>query len=275
MTHPEPFAFTIRGVRGGTVAIGPEYARHGGHTTCFSLHTPEGMLLIDAGTGLAAADADIDLQAVALPIVFLFTHFHLDHLTGLPFFRPLYQKGRSIRMLGDPARTDDWPGALRRFCSPPYWPVDMATAGADIRMERLPEAGSAVLLGARVAWCPVWHPQGCLAYRLDLPAASIVVATDHECGDPDLDRRFVAFCRGADALIYDAQYTPDEYPRHRGLGHSTWRDGVAIARAAGVGELILTHLDRSRTDAAQDEIVALARREFPRVRSATQGLRLP
>lgn len=268
------FEFTVHGTRGGTVAVGPQFARYGGHTTCFSLRTPEGLVIIDAGTGLAAADARLDLSAEPIPIVFLFTHFHLDHVVGLPFFRPLYHRGWSIRMLGDGARTDDWPAALRRICSPPFWPAPVPGPGVDLRMEELPEPGPLPLLGARVSWCPVLHPQGCLAYRLEWPGASLVVATDHECGDPELDRRFISFCRGADVLVYDAQYTEDEYPRRRGWGHSTWRDGVAIARAAGVRELVLTHLDRTRSDAAQDAIIALAQAEFPRVRGAVDGLRI-
>jgi ribonuclease BN (tRNA processing enzyme) len=159
--------------------------------------------------------------------------------------------------------------------APPFWPVKLAQSRARLRLEDLPTDRAVMFRhGARIAWCPVRHPQQCLAYRLECAGKSIVIATDHEIGDPRLDRRFLQFCGGADVLIIDAQYTPREKAAHIGWGHGTWREAAAIARAAGVGELILTHHDRQRTDAQIDAIVRQARRYFPRTRAAQAGLRL-
>jgi phosphoribosyl 1,2-cyclic phosphodiesterase len=266
--------FRIRGVRGSFPAFGPDFLRYGGHTTCFSLETPEGLIVIDAGTGLTQVEADRPTAPPALPIHVLFTHFHIDHLVGLPGFAPLYRAGQPVTLWGDAERQPRWESAVRTLFAPPYWPMDMARLPARVAMRDLPADAALDLLGVRISWCPVLHPQTCLAYRLQTPSASIVIATDHECGDAALDARFLEFCRHADFLVYDAQYTPEEYARHRGWGHSTWKDGAAIARQAGVGELVLTHHDRRRTDPEIDSVVAQARAVFPRTRAASDGLAL-
>jgi len=84
--------------------------------------------------------------------------------------------------------------------------------------------------------------------------------TDNELPDPGPDwDRFVNYCRGADLLIHDAQYTDEELNAHRGWGHSSISQAVALANAAGVKRLGLFHHDPDRTDAALDEIVAKRR----------------
>jgi ribonuclease BN (tRNA processing enzyme) len=171
--------------------------------------------------------------------------------------------------MGDPRRGEDWRQSVRTIFGPPYWPVSIARAGAEVSFEDIPwDAGFLEVAGARICWCPVWHPQQCLAYRIATPRRSIVIATDREPGNPAGDSAFLDFCRGAQVLIYDAQYTPEEYSAHRGWGHGTWRDGVEVARASGIEELILTHHDRQRTDNELDRILAAAREAFPRVRMA-------
>ena len=275
MSTPSRHTFRIRGVRGSSPACGSEFVRHGGHTTCFSLETDEGAIVFDAGTGIALLEADLGDAAPSRPIHLFFTHFHLDHLMGLPSFSPLYRAGQSLTMWGDPARLPPWQAGVRTFLAPPYWPIELARSPARISLCDLPsDATSVEILGIRISWCPVWHPQTCLAYRIETPSAGIVIATDHECGDAALDARFLRFCRKADFLIYDAQYTPDEYARRRGWGHSTWQDGAAIAREAGVRELLLTHHDSRRTDSQIDELVSQARRIFPRTRAASDNLTL-
>jgi len=252
---------------------GRQFARHGGHTTCFSLRTSQGLIVVDAGTGIIALADRLKREAKLPPITLLFTHFHLDHVIGLPLFHPIYRPEARITMLADPARTEAWRQTLKTLVGRPYWPVALLDCPARIRLRNLPASRSSMLChGVRISWCPVRHPQQCLAYRLETADGRIVIATDREPGQARLDERFLEFCRGADVLIVDAQYAPRERAAHRGWGHGTWEEGVAIAREAGVGELILTHHDRYRTDAQLAAIVRQARRRFPKTRAAYDGL---
>lgn len=267
--------FTIHGARGTLPVAGRNFSRYGGHTTCFSLKTRQGLIVVDAGTGINALSDNLAKAKTLPPITLLFTHFHLDHVIGLPFFKPLYQPQARITLMADPGRSDDWTRSLKTMIAPPYWPVRLTHCGARLRFRDLPSTGMPLqLYGVRVSWCPVWHPQQCLAYRLDVPGQSIVIATDHECGRRRLDDRFLQFCRGATTLIFDAQYTPRELAAHRGWGHGTWRNAVRIAREAGIEKLVLTHHDRYRTDAQIDALVRAARRYFSRTYAAREGLTL-
>lgn len=266
-------SFYIHGARGTMPPAGRQFARYGTQTTCFSLRTPQGLIVIDAGTGIIAL-ADHLARAQTLPsITILFTHFHLDHLIGLPLFKPLYQESTRITLMADSKRPGGWQRQLQALMGPPYWPVKLAHAGAAIRFKNLPtQRPSLRLYGIDVSWCPLWHPQQCLAYRLDGLGRSIVVATDYEPGQPQVDKRLRRFCYGADVLVLDAQYTPREKVVRSGWGHASWREAVAIAQEAQVAELILTHHDRYRSDAQIDALVKAARRYFPRTRAASDGM---
>jgi ribonuclease BN (tRNA processing enzyme) len=123
----------------------------------------------------------------------------------------------------------------------------------------------------------VWlnHPQGCLGFRVETANASFVYATDNEPGQPVFDRNVRKLAEGADMLVYDAQFLPDEYDsRRRGWGHSHWREAVDIASATGVKDLILYHHDPDHDDACVDKIVKEASEHFPSVRAAREGLEL-
>ncbi|MBI3986511.1 MAG: MBL fold metallo-hydrolase [Lentisphaerae bacterium] len=267
------YKFTIRGARGSMPVSGREFNKYGGNTTCFSLATPQEMIIFDAGTGIISVGAELMKQRRLPGVTILFTHFHLDHVMALPFFGPLYHKSCQLTFMADPHRKDNWKSTLKTFMGRPYWPVELSECRAHLHYVDLPEGREGIdIAGVRIRWCPVWHPQMCLSYRLDLPKTSIVIATDREYGIKPMDEQFLEFCRGADIMIYDAQYTMREYPRHYGWGHGTWREGVEIAKEAGIRELVLTHHDPTRTDNQLDKIVAEARRKFKNVRAACENL---
>lgn len=264
----------IHGARGSYPVSGPTFLRYTGHTSCFSLSLPRGLLIVDAGTGIASLGDTLAAQKTLPPITILLTHLHFDHVIGLTAFKPLMRSDARVSIMTHPGQIADWQDALRRMLDGPYWPSKPLDGPAALRFVDL-QGDAMDLYGAKVSWCPVQHPQGCLSYRLDMPDGAIVIATDRECGHPDLDARFLAFCRGAGVLIHDAQYTPEEHQSRQGWGHSTWEQAARVAAEAGVGQLWLTSHDPARSDDDIDAIVEQARRIFPATRAATESLRLP
>ena len=117
------------------------------------------------------------------------------------------------------------------------------------------------------------HPQGCLGYRLDTPFGSIVYATDNEPGVPEFDSNLRQLAQGADVLIYDAQYSPEQLASTRkGWGHSCWLEGVKIARESKVRNLILFHHDPDSSSRMVDGFLSAARQEFPSTWAAMEGM---
>ena len=227
---------------------------------------------MDAGTGIVSLGDELVRRATLPPIRILFTHLHLDHVIGLPTFKPLFRKDARITLMGSSTSSGRWRQALSTMFGKPLWPVGLSDVEATVRFEDLEGRGPRTLCGIQVSWCPVRHPQGCLSFRIETSDGVIVLATDREHGDRQRDRAFLSFCRGADILIHDAQYTPEESHRRRGWGHSTWEQAARVAKAAGVRKLVLTSHDPSRSDAQVDRIVAKARRIFPNTVGAAEGL---
>ena len=254
---------------------GPDVTRHGGHTTCFSLETPDVLLILDAGTGLHSLSRALPGNGHRKPIVFLFTHYHLDHINGLSLFASLLDEGSPVTMYGARWPGFDWKQQLPLLWQRPFWPQPRRVAWSP-EMHDLDETGGSMSVhGLNISWCPIAHTDAdpCLAYRLELPGRSVVIATDHEPHEPE-GMPLIDLAAGADVLVHDAQFTPDEYPAKRGWGHSTWREATSIADRASVRDLYLTHHDMARTDDMVDALVEEARMVFPQTRAAFEGLEL-
>jgi phosphoribosyl 1,2-cyclic phosphodiesterase len=204
----------------------------------------------------------------------LLTHYHLDHLIGLPSFQPLYDRRCRFTFYGVGWEDRGVQNTLDRFLGPPWFPISFGETGSVKRFVDL-DRQRIEIEGLRITSARLNHPQGVTAFRLESAGRSVVFATDHEVGDPAADERLRALAEGCDILIHDAQYTPDEYDRrHRGWGHSTWSHAVEAARNAGAGRLILFHHDPERTDDEIDSIVEVAARSFPDVAGAREGMSL-
>ena len=269
------YRFSIHGARGTRPAIGKHYLRYGGDTTCFSLESDEGLLVIDAGTGLVRLGQELQKRDELPPISIFFSHFHSDHVMGLSHFAPLYNERTDLSLVARGSNGTDWRKALNAYAGVPFWPVSLHDAPARTSFAELPEeTGATEVYGIRVSWCPLNHPQGCRAFKLRAGRMTIVLATDHEPGDPVHDQRLLEFCRGADLLVHDAQYTREEYGPRKGWGHATVQDAIRTARDAGVEELFLTHHDPDRRDDHLDGLVEDSRKAFRHTFAAKPSLTL-
>jgi phosphoribosyl 1,2-cyclic phosphodiesterase len=251
-------------------------AGHGGNTTCLEVVLGERRrLIVDCGSGLSAVAAGLPKRddGDALEFDVFMTHYHMDHLQGLPFFEPLFDPRSRFTFYGFGAPGETMQSSIEGFAPPPWFPLSIGGTPSSKRYVELD--GASVQVGeVSVSTARLSHPQGITAYRLQRGDRAIVFATDMERGDPSCDAALSSLASGADVLIHDAQYTPEEYEQRRGWGHSSWRHAVAAAREAGVERLILFHHDPSRTDEELDAIVAEAGKTFPRVEAVREGMRL-
>lgn len=259
------------GVRGTGPVSGPHFSKYGGDTTSVMVCGDQGeQLVIDAGTGLR--NLLPYLGAPGGPPVLLLTHYHLDHLMGLPAFSPLYQSERPLTIVG-PVSSEGRPDTrdiLSRFLGEPFWPIPLADAGADLTTldvswmdgrwldDRNRESLSVGKLEVRA--CPLAHPGGCLAWRIDEPSTggSLVLATDLEWALADDRQRgvFLDFCRDPrplSLLVMDGHYSAAEYAAHSGWGHSTLDEVAEVGMAVGADRIAVTHHAPANDDSTLDE----------------------
>ncbi len=264
------------GVRGSIASPGPETSGVGGNTSCVEVTVGAERIILDAGTGLRRlGDALLrDNQPVRASL--LLSHFHWDHIQGLPFFVPAYLPSTKLEVIGASDGRFALRDKLSRQMTEPHFPVQLDDLSAELKMREVRPNQSFDVGSVKVKVARLNHPGGVSAFRLEHEGHVIVYATDTEhyaCIDPVLK----SLAEGADLLIYDAQYTPEEYAgvagRSKvGWGHSTYAAGAELARAAGVDKLVLFHHDPQRTDAGVSEIESRARELFENSLAAREGL---
>ena len=263
----------FRGVRGSTPAPGKDHLQYGGNTPCIEIRTASNQILIfDGGSGIRELGNQLveEYQQTDLSLNLFLTHFHWDHIQGIPYFKPMFSPTTNLAVHSW-TTVEETQQALEGQMKSPYFPVGFPNVSARLSFDQI--KSRRVKIGdVWVESFPLNHPQGAYGYRVEAEGASIVYATDLEHGNTQLDTTLRDYAAGADVLIYDAQYTEQEYASHRGWGHSTWKEATHVARDARVKRLFLFHLDPSHTDSQVAESERQARAEFDAASAAREGL---
>lgn len=266
------------GARGTVPTPSADKLSFGGNTSCLSVAIGDREhIILDCGTGVRLLGNTLAQHASDVPSryhIFL-THYHFDHVEGLPLFQPLYDPNSRITIHGFETGGQSVQEILEALIRPPYFPVSLAAVPSQVdyvAIDKTPRAVGDVTVEALL----LNHPDGCFSFRLDTGDRRIVYATDHEHGVEATDRALVEFAREADYLIYDTTYMRAEYEAmRRGWGHSTWFAAVQIARAAEIKTLVLFHHHPEHTDDELQELLRVTRAEFPSTEAAREGLELP
>jgi phosphoribosyl 1,2-cyclic phosphodiesterase len=293
------------GVRGSIPVPGRTTNRYGGNTSCVEVRPRrEPPIIIDAGTGIRRLGKSLMEQEFGEgkgSASILISHTHWDHVQGLPFFSPLYRGGNQVHIF---ARQRDMhlEAVFSQQHQGPYFPVPFTELQAEMRFHELIEGAKFDIGSAKVTCAQLNHPWVAIAYRVEVDGAAVVYCSDTApFTDLLLGRDFVekppdgtlpppireelanmragvvALARNADLLIYDTQFTPEEYAVRPHWGHSRPSDAIEIAREAKVAQLCLFHHAPMRSDDDNDKILAATRIAAGElaVTSAYEGLEIP
>ena len=247
---------TFHGVRGSVPAPGPLTARYGGNTSCVEVRISDGStLVLDAGTGLRELGKILVREGRSTAVHLFLSHTHWDHVMGLPFFAPLYDKNNHLVVY--PLANEAQERFQRNIFDDIHFPVSVNDIPSKVEFAR-PEGTEWRVGAARVRRIQLNHPGGAQGFRVDDDdGSSVAYLTDNEINAQkkvitvdDLAR----FADGVSALIHDSQYVPTDMPHKRGFGHSLVEDVLALGQFAKPERLVLFHHDPDRSDDALDEI---------------------
>jgi phosphoribosyl 1,2-cyclic phosphodiesterase len=259
----------FHGVRGSAPTSGFAFAEFGGDTPAIEVRAPDVRLFLDAGSGLRNASAD----ARPSDIDVVLSHYHYDHLIGLPFFEPAWRQIGRLRIWA-PVLDDRRPAdVLGAFFRAPYCPISFSDfkMTAEILAFR---PGDTLDVGGGVAISTMLgaHPGGCAVLRVKTAAGDIAYASDVEAASAREAARLAMFARGADLLIIDSMNDDLNAAHRRGWGHSSWREAACIGAAADARSIALFHHDPRADDDRLNRTDVEAQAFEPRAFLAKQGL---
>ena len=266
------------GVRGSHPAPSRDHLGVGGNTSCVEVRVDDHVLICDAGTGIIPLGNALMAQDRIRKLLIILTHYHWDHICGLPFFIPAFTPEWTISFFGPGQSAGDIEDHVASQMRAPYFPVGTETWLADINYLQAPQDGTLHYGLIHLSYRNVHHPGTTYGYRIKVNGRTIMYVSDNEClyleksirqkysdlsrEEQDLYEEMqkeeyqseLELLKDTDILIHDAQYTPEDYDKKRGWGHSCYIDTVNTAIDAGVKALYLYHHDPNYNDAAMEKI---------------------
>jgi phosphoribosyl 1,2-cyclic phosphodiesterase len=261
------------GTRGSIPVSHKDFLEFGGNTTSIKITRDNGRIaLLDAGSGIRNLGKDLlekDLDQSDLFIAF--SHFHWDHIQGFPFFEPAYRPDFVINILalGREREITNLEGIFKGQMEAQYFPVPMNSMGAKFNFLQV-NRDKLVINDAVLRVIKQSHPGGSYGYRMEDNGKSLVILTDLEHGESVLPE-IVEFCKGADLLVHEAQYTNEMLERYRGWGHSSFDQAMEVAEQAGVKKLVMTHHDPDHNDTFLTRIEKECQKRIPNCELAREN----
>jgi len=249
---------TFWGVRGSVPAAGRHTWNYGGNTICLSIRHGKTHIICDAGSGIRPLGDKLVKMRGKVKATILLSHLHWDHLMGLPFFEPLYYKRNEFTIAGMGYKGKSFKEAFTGIMSPPYFPITPAAFPAKVNFKTL--TGEPFRIDdVKVETFPCNHPGGSFGWKFIFPNGQTLVHVSDNEPDPRKRDKQIKWMRDADIIIHDAQFTRQEYRKHKGWGHSPYTYPVEMAVAAKAKRLVLYHYDPPCSDQELEKRLLAAR----------------
>ena len=235
--------FIIHGTRGSAPNANKNFLKYGGNTSCFEISTENQQIFYDAGTGFISAD----LLRKTKDIFIFFSHFHHDHIQGLPFNSSLFKEGKDIVLTSALINQTDVLATLQKYFSGSYFPVDIFEILNHLSVQSFESTLDKIKDEVTVDFIRLNHPGGAVGYKFSSRKRKIVILLDNEFYDQQ-ENELISFCRDADLVVWDAMFTEDELKHKKGWGHSSIEQAERFSLKANINKIVLCHHAPDRSD---------------------------
>ena len=269
------------GTRGSIPVPGKNTLKYGGNTPCVEVLTKPGRLIIlDAGSGIRELGKYLTKYTHHNIIDIFISHFHWDHIQGIPFFLPLFEKGNNITFHGQGQGKHGIKELISRQMAPSFFPIEMKDLNSKVRYNQIITGKTYKIDDVIIETLAANHSAPTVIYKLTRRKKSIVYVTDNELitssdfsKDPMGDvarnnKQLIDFCRNCDYLIHDTMYDESSIKSKKGWGHSSNVALTYFSILAGVKNLVLFHFNPDYADQKIDDLLSEAKSIIKSVKSA-------
>lgn len=252
----------VHGCRGSIATFGNPCSRYGSNTSCITIESKNRTLVLDAGSGLCQYERELKAKSpnyineLKSPVDILISHLHLDHIIGLTTFSPCWNPSSGVRLFTCNRDHRELKEQIFGAFAPPYWPASMAekaVAECVAIEDKVPFTLPPFIITPFYAT----HPDDTYSFHITDGEKTLVhlLDTETQLMNEESYSTLVEYCKGVDLVIFDAAYTPTDYPQKIDWGHSTIEDGLKLAEASGCKQILFSHFSYEYTDNEIDELV--------------------
>lgn len=232
----------------GSVLQPNNTVRYGGHTSCYEVVTDEFQIILDTGTGFQ--DVTIDPDRIT---IILYSHFHHDHIQGLPFNFGIFSQSDDIHIASSLAQKSALRTLIQTYFSGGYFPIDVVVMLKHLKFANFSSIKKLMASSSVLETFELNHPGGSMGYSIQGDGRKMAYLLDNEY-KPDQLEGLLKFVDGANCVLWDGMFTESELEYRAGWGHSSMEEACKFAERANIDRLVITHHSPGRTD---DELDAL------------------
>lgn len=239
---------SIHGCRGSIATSSPSTRKYGGNTSCYEITTENHQIIFDAGSGFQKVNFSSDRTSYLL-----LSHFHHDHIQGLPFNSQLFDPKNEVVISSD---LNDWEVAkknVKMYFSPPYFPIDIVSSLPNVKFLPFKQVQEKLLECCNLDSIALNHPGGSMGYKLSQKGSSFIYLCDNEFEETQREK-LLAFAKNADVLVWDGMFTEKELIEKKGWGHSSIEQAVEFNKKAKCKKVLISHHAPDRNDQELDQI---------------------
>lgn len=240
----------FHGVRGSTPTAHQDFLNYGGNTTCTEIRSNEFQFIFDAGTGFQNLKILEDR-----PVFLFFSHFHYDHIQGLPFNSQIFNPSNSVTISSGLVNSNELKNVFTRAFQPMYFPIPLVETLKNLSFNEFVEVQEKLFKICKIESISLNHPGGAAGYIIKEKNKKICIFLDHEFGQNNyVDDKMLEVSQDCDFVIWDGMFLDEELKDKKGWGHSSVEQALTFAEKNNCKRLAIAHHAPHRSDERLKEL---------------------